>query len=258
MNVKTEDIYKFDNAQFYINNKLLTDQFIDEHKDEINWEWLTKHHKLTEEQIVKYSNYVNWKYVWLKQNVSEKFIEIHKDKIENWDWIVVKRNLSIPFVKRNWGRWSWQVISQVSNLDYEFILEFREYIDWRTFTIYHWNDWDESFIREFRDYIDWDYAYHPKRKISNNLRREYVYSFLNNNQKLHLVNVAYSINDDSFKEWARFLYDKCGTSFCSAISWSNLISEKIILNNIEYFTSALNFKNISKKLRKAIEKKYGT
>lgn len=244
-------MYKFDDPSFYINNKLLTDQFIDEHKDEIDWKWLTKHYKLIEEQIEKYTDFVDWKLVWLKQNVSEEFIEKHEDKLENWDWICVKRKLSIPFVHRHMNKWHWTVISQESIIDYDFALEFRDKLDWRTFTIHRWNEWSESFIREFKDYIEWEYAFYDKRKMSNNLRREYVYSF---KKKKDYLNIAYSLNDQDFREWATILNKKYPKLFGKAITWNTIISEKTILDNIDYFSEYIKRGNVSKKIRKVFEK----
>ena len=50
--------YKFYEGHIYNKKDTWTDQFIEEHKDEIDWAKLLKKVSLTEEQIEKYSNYI--------------------------------------------------------------------------------------------------------------------------------------------------------------------------------------------------------
>ena len=244
---------KFNDPNFYVKNPILTDQFINENKYKLNWKWLTKHHKLTEEQIDKYSKFIVWEFVFLnKQEVSEDFIERHEDKIENWDWICVKRKLSIPFVHRHMNKWHWTVISQQSIIDHDFALEFKDKIDWRAFTIYRWNEWDETFIREFKDYIEWEFVFSNDRKISNNFRREYAFKNKHTNRELFWI--ANTLEDKDFKEWAKFLNKKDPKKVKLVFDWNVFLSDETILNNMEYFDlyRLLHRTNLGKKLKKEV------
>lgn len=246
---------KFNDPNFYVKNSLLTDQFINENKYKLNWKWLTKLHKLTEEQIDKYFKFIVWEYVFLnKQEVSEEFIEKHEDKIENWDWICVKRKMSIPFVYRHMNKWHWTVISQESIIDHDFALEFRDKIDWRAFTLHRWNEWDETFKREFKDYIEWEFAFYDGRYMSNDLRREYAFKFKPTERELFWI--AHGVDDENFKEWAKFLDKKDSERLKknNCFDWNMNLTDETIMNNIEYFDlyRILSRRNLGKKLKREV------
>jgi len=61
----------------------ITNNFIDKHKDELDWKIISSYRKLDEEFIDKYQYKVNWKLISRFQELSESFIEKHKNRV---DW----------------------------------------------------------------------------------------------------------------------------------------------------------------------------
>lgn len=238
--------------EFYVKNDKLTEQFIDEHIDKINWYYLTKHHKMSEKMLDKYADKLDWDLVWLRQNVSEDFIEKHKNRISTWDHICVKRQLSPEFVRRHINEWHWKVISQESILTEDFIREFKDYLDWQILTIHHYGEWNEEFIREMKDYIEWELVFNRHKPISNNLKREYAFKFNNKNQMKWF---GYQLTDEDFDEWKSNMIEMVGEEdFKLSIQWNEVLSEDIIIKNKEWFhpkyVVAIR-RNVSKKLKRA-------
>jgi hypothetical protein len=62
-------------------NELITEEFIEEFKDILNWKYICIYQYLSNEMIDKYSDYVKWFYVSKIQNISEENILKYKDKI---------------------------------------------------------------------------------------------------------------------------------------------------------------------------------
>ena len=65
---------------FYYNNKLSED-FIIEFKDKVDWEYISKYQTLSEEFIRKFKNKVDWYWISKHQTLSEDFIREFQDKI---------------------------------------------------------------------------------------------------------------------------------------------------------------------------------
>ena len=80
-------------------HQYLTEDFIEEHKDEIDWKSVSKYQKLSENFIERYENLLNWRDISSCQKLSESFIEKYSDKVD-WSLISVYQRLSNSFIKK--------------------------------------------------------------------------------------------------------------------------------------------------------------
>lgn len=86
----------------------LSERFIREFKDRVDWHWISRSQKLSEGFIEEFEDKVDWKYISECQKLSESFIKKHKDKVD------------------------WQLISQNQLLSREFIIENSRLLDWNS------------------------------------------------------------------------------------------------------------------------------
>ena len=77
-----ENINNFE-VDYYklISNQKLSEEFIEKHKDKVNWSYISIHQKLSESFIEKYIDKVDWWYILKYQTLSEEFRQKHNDKI---------------------------------------------------------------------------------------------------------------------------------------------------------------------------------
>ena len=65
--------FDWDDLEFYKKNKL-TEDFIREFKDKVNWCYISYYQKLSEDFIREFKNKVNWIWISKYQKLSENFI----------------------------------------------------------------------------------------------------------------------------------------------------------------------------------------
>ena len=82
---------------FYRNNKLSED-FIREFKDKVDWGSISEYQKLSEDFIREFQDKVNWYYISEYQKLSEDFIKEFKNKVD-WYLIFKYQKLSEKFKK---------------------------------------------------------------------------------------------------------------------------------------------------------------
>ena len=59
----------------------LTERFMRNHKNELDWNTISEYQKLSEKFILEMSDYVNWVWISEKQKLSKEFILQNKDKL---------------------------------------------------------------------------------------------------------------------------------------------------------------------------------
>ena len=101
-------------------NKILSEDFIEEHADKVNWDYISIYQNLSENFIEKHQDKVNWLYITIHQKLSENFIEKHQDKV-NWFGITMLQNLSEDFIERNYDKLKISIICNFQNLSKEFL-----------------------------------------------------------------------------------------------------------------------------------------
>ena len=82
---------------FYRNNEL-TEEFIREFKDRVNWIYISVCQKLSEDFIREFEDIVDWYWISRSQKLSEDFIREFEDKV-NWNMISKFQKLSEEFIK---------------------------------------------------------------------------------------------------------------------------------------------------------------
>ena len=126
---KYEIILENFNSMLYSKDNLLKNlteeelNLIYESPNDIDWEDLSRHYKLSEEFIETFQNKVNWIRISTNQKLSEKFIEKHVDKIN--------QALSEKFIEKYEDKVDWKGISREQKLSEDFIRKFQNKIDLR-------------------------------------------------------------------------------------------------------------------------------
>ena len=81
---------------------------------------ISRYQILSENFIEKYKNNLNWKFITIYQKLSEKFIEKYNKNI-NWDFVSIRQKISPSFLKKYNKNIKWinvsKILSQVNNLN---------------------------------------------------------------------------------------------------------------------------------------------
>ena len=97
----------FDDPSVYLLE--MTEEFIDQNKDLVNWNYISANQTLSEPFIEKYADRVNWNYISDHQTLSEPFIEKYADRV-NWELIFLYKNIFF-IEKRGFRLLSAQVVA---------------------------------------------------------------------------------------------------------------------------------------------------
>ncbi|GIY32772.1 uncharacterized protein CEXT_484971 [Caerostris extrusa] len=117
---------------------------------------------LSEDFIREFQDKVNWVNITGKQALSEHFIREFQDKV-NWVNISGKQALSEDFIREFQDKINWGNISEYQKLNEDFIREFKDKVDWVCISKYQ--KISEDFIREFKDTVNW-YCISEYQKLS--------------------------------------------------------------------------------------------
>ena len=101
----------------------LSEDFIREFSDRIDWEYISYQQKLSENFIREFSNKVDWNGISYRQKLSEKFIREFSDKVD-WKHISYRQKLSEDFIREFKDRVNWREISENQKLSEDFVEEF--------------------------------------------------------------------------------------------------------------------------------------
>lgn len=75
-------------------NQRLTEDFMREYKDIVDWRAISRSQKLSESFLDEMKDYVDWTWVSYKQKLSSRFIETHMDYVNFYS--LIKRDAYIP------------------------------------------------------------------------------------------------------------------------------------------------------------------
>ena len=109
-------------------SKTLTEEFIRNNKNKINWFYISKDQKLNENFIREFQDKVYWKEISKYQKLSNKFLIEFKNKV-NWFYLLKKYGYNLAINNSNIsGKYIlyYKIISNNFNSDY---LELNEFID---------------------------------------------------------------------------------------------------------------------------------
>ena len=156
-----------DEILFYINSQYV---YTYDSLDDVNWIQLS-YCKLTEPFIREFQNKVDWESISWCQTLSEEFIREFKDEVY-WSPISESQKLSESFIREFADMVFWDKISQHQVLSEEFIREFADKVDWTGISIYQ--TLSEDFIREFQDNVNWDYIF-GNQTLSKEFRQKFIH-----------------------------------------------------------------------------------
>ena len=128
----------------------LTEDFIQEFKDKVDWFCISRYSHLSEDFIRKFADRVDWYYISAYQHLSENFIREFADRVA-WDWIVKYQPLSEEFIREFKDKVNWNYISANQHLSENFIREFKDEVNWAWISAYQ--HLSKEFIEEFKDKI---------------------------------------------------------------------------------------------------------
>jgi hypothetical protein len=81
-----------------ISRIMLSDYFIRDFQDKVDWHYISGSFPLTENFIEEFQDKINWESVSKYQNLTEDFIKKHQDKVD-WKWISRYQVLSEDFIR---------------------------------------------------------------------------------------------------------------------------------------------------------------
>jgi len=101
----------------------LSESFIEQFQDKVQWEYISCYQKLSEKFIAKFENKVNWRKISWSQNLSESFVETFQHKV-NWYCISKHQKLSESFIEKFQDVVHWKSISECQKLSQRLITKF--------------------------------------------------------------------------------------------------------------------------------------
>lgn len=118
----------------------LTNDWLREHKDQLDWTAVCRWQKLEQSFIEQMDQYVNW-------------IAISKWQL----------HLSEDFIRRNWNKLNKPLLAKHTTFSQSFLREFRNCINWDEVVINQ--ELTIDFIREFRDQLPFDYIFEHQHQF---------------------------------------------------------------------------------------------
>ena len=165
---------------FFLKDQQLTDfNFVKQHINEVDWNYISIYQKLSEDFIVEFKNKVNWHLISNHQILSESFIKEFRDKV---DWIC---------------------ISKYQSLSEDFIKEFKDKVDFKL--ILNSYKFNKSELKEIenitkinvKDYIKDNWLYKTKK---------WKLDYIKNNTKYEIVDDKYILAYKSTKNNGKSVY----------------------------------------------------
>ncbi len=103
-------------------NYILSEEFIREFKDKLDWLLISEHQKLSMEFIEEFlENYLYLDHLFAYQKLSESFIEKHAHYKSDWEKISLNQNLSKEFIIKHFDKLHLNCL--VKNKNFKFVVE---------------------------------------------------------------------------------------------------------------------------------------
>ena len=132
-------------------HKGLTEDFIREFKNEVNWNFISCCQHLSEDFIREFQYEVNWTYITMNQHLSEDFIREFDNRVD-WEYISIYQHLSEDFIGEFMHRIDWCLILKYQHLSEDFIRKSKGWVHWGLISRYQCLS--KEFIEEFKDKLD--------------------------------------------------------------------------------------------------------
>ena len=157
----------------------LSEDFIREFADRVDWYYVSEYQKLSESFIKEFAGKVDWYCISAYQKLSESFIREFADKVD-WYCISAYQKLSEVFIEEYSNNIDWSWISKYQKLSEDFIRKFSDRVDWKR--ILGYQKLSENFIAEFSDKVDWYYIC-KYQTCSKEFLNEFGHGLNNNSDK---------------------------------------------------------------------------
>jgi hypothetical protein len=109
---------------------LLTEEFIREFPDKLEWYYISEHKIFSEDFLREFQHKVDWEIITWSQTLSEDFLREFHDKV-CWSNISRYQKLSDGFIREFHDKVCWSNISRYQKLSDGFIREFYVKIKWK-------------------------------------------------------------------------------------------------------------------------------
>ena len=173
----------------------LTEDFIQEFKDKVDWTCISRYPHLSEDFIRKFADRVDWYYISAYQYLSENFIREFADKV-GWYWISRCQQLSEDFIREFKDKVNWYYISAYQHLSEDFIREFKDKVSWGWVSRYQ--HLSKEFIEEFKDKI-----------YMNLIADSWHYKSVEEKKKAVIDTGLYECHEDYFIAYKGIKADRC-------------------------------------------------
>ena len=165
-------------------HQYLSEDFIREFKDKVNWHRISSCQRLSEEFIREFKDRVNWGCVSKYQHLSEDFIREFKDDV-SWGWVSISQHLSEDFIREFADKVKWVFISRCQQLSEDFIREFKDDVIW--YRISKHQHLSKDFIEEFIN-----------KENVNVIADSWLYKSVEEKKKAVIDTGLYECHDDYF------------------------------------------------------------
>ena len=174
-----------------VSSKDLSETFIDEFANYLDWVYISKYKTLSEDFIMKYKDKINWSCISRYQKLSENFIREFQNEVY-WSFISQYQILSENFIREFKEKVVWETISIYQKLSEDFIREFKNEVYWCYITAYQ--KLSEDFIREFKDRVCWAFIFKYQK-----LSEDFINEFKNRDQSTNVFWFQ-KLSDSFFKK----------------------------------------------------------
>lgn len=242
-----------------ISKRNLTDDFIEEFQEKLNWDLLSQLHTLSRSFIKKYMNILNWKCVSMNKSLTDELIYIYKDKL---DWRTISRyqNLSENLIDKYNHLLNWENISMFQNLSTQSIIKYKNNLN-----ILKLLEYNKYFYKnkESHSIINWSSL--NNTKLSKNFINKYSnYLNIDNLIKNKSIKISKLINSKitnsiTYSQWQTIFqfrgkyclrYSKIikNPSYWGYILSNINLSEKFLIENIKSICEFKHYLNQKNKL----------
>ena len=113
---------------FYLSEEQpLSEDFIRRFQDKVNWHNISESQKLSEDFIREFKEKVDWYYISMYQKLSEDFMREFQDEI-HWHYACKHQKMSVDFMREFKDNMLWDYVSKYQNLSESFKLEFSNFL----------------------------------------------------------------------------------------------------------------------------------
>lgn len=187
--------------------------------DSMDWDKKSEEPQLTEAFIEEHADRVNWKIICNHQNLSEAFIEKFKDRVD-WKIISCKQKLSEVFIMKYKAKLCWSDVCAYQKLSEKFMIKMSKYIDWGI--VCEVQEMSESFIIKHQGNMSWENIF-----IGQRLSEAFIAKY----HHMHEDSLTLAGNNQLLSE--KFIIEYADDMCWISISSSQPITEQFVLENLD-------------------------